>query len=221
MTLRQAQLERVRAKLAVLDRPRSELLLRTSEGTVVVGLARELNRPLTERAPFLATSALSRILDALDESDESILRVAHLVEWLRWIPNHRDLMEQTDPRKAIANRRMVEAGRRRVLENFAAARDQLDPGYHAEIGALIERVKGEVRPIWRTNERWATGHNPELLGQRGKVTKTDKIGRWRGLLVRELAALVPANTFNRYAAIAELLTAAGVKTTPQYVRSVV
>lgn len=205
-----ARLKRLRAFLAARDRSRADDLLCKAQPQSD-GLADELSRPGIEREPFLVSKAFARTLDAHDDTDEAIARAAALIELLRWILNHRSLMEASDPREAISSSELPDTDKSRAINLLAAACELLESRDAALLIAPMEALRDPP-----SRETWARGHDAELIGKRGTAKKN--IGRWQALLVREIAALVPDATVNRDAAIAELLSVAGIETIRQYVR---
>ncbi|MEX0733303.1 MAG: hypothetical protein WDZ66_04005 [Steroidobacteraceae bacterium] len=225
------KMARVRAKLAEWDRPRDDELLRFAVASAGLGLAEELNRPRIEREPFLSLPAFARILEASDDTDQAIARAAALIERLRHIANHRRLMKTCNPERAIASSDVPDVNPLFIqhLIDWREFYKQRGDSRAAHYQTVIEDLSGP----FLTRELWAHGYDRELIGKRGGARKTAKskrrgkpprtvkpneFGRWRPLLVCEIAALVPGATVN-YAAISELLTAAGIETTRQYVRS--
>lgn len=203
--------DRLLAKLAEWDH-RREKLLRREFGPASADLELEIERPALEREPLLQLKACGEVLDAGDDSDESIARSARLVELLRWISNHRYQMERSDPRESIASNDATKPVRRRAIEHLTKARQEyLEPRDAARLDAFIDELRR--RP---TIDMWARGHDSRLIGTRGTAKKL--INRWRALLIREISALVPVSMMRRDAAIAELLTAAGIETIPKHVQ---
>jgi len=212
--------DRLLAILAARDSSRADRLLSVARPSFE-GMAEELNRPTVEREPFLSAPALALVLDALDDTEESIARAAALIELLRWISNHRPLMEENDPREAIASSVGPDAGTSRDIHHLAAARELLAQSHTAGLDALIGELDARIDELRGPDVRhlWARGHTAQLVGTRG--TAKENIGRWQALLAREISALVPDSTVERYASIADLLTLAGIETERQYVRVIV
>ena len=71
----------------------------------------------------------------------------------------------------------------------------------------VSRARSARLPLWRR------------FGRRGGAA--DDGGRARGALARELSVLLPPNAPGRLTTIAELLTAAGLPTTPATVRRLI